>query len=67
MDREYKANRVVVRERLYRDAVERALGGAGKIRWVPAAHRWQLPWVPHTDFVVRCWRPARRAGEDENE
>ena len=35
LDGEYKANRVVVRERLYRDAVERALAGAGKIRWVP--------------------------------
>lgn len=32
---EYKTNKVVVRERLYRDAVEKALGSAGKIRWVP--------------------------------
>jgi modulator of FtsH protease HflK len=35
LDREYKANPAVVRERLYRDAVERALGGAGKVQWVP--------------------------------
>jgi membrane protease subunit HflK len=34
-DKEYRANPVVVRERLYRDAVERAIGGAGNIRWVP--------------------------------
>ena len=33
--REYKTNPVVVRERLYRDAVERALGSAGKVQWVP--------------------------------
>ena len=35
LDREYRANPVVVRERLYRDAVERAIGGAGNVRWVP--------------------------------
>ena len=35
LDREYRANQVVVRERLYRDAVERAIGNAGKVRWVP--------------------------------
>ena len=35
LDREYKVNPAVVRERLYRDAVERAIGGAGKIQWVP--------------------------------
>jgi membrane protease subunit HflK len=33
--REYRANRVVVRERLYRDAVERAVSAAGAVRWVP--------------------------------
>jgi membrane protease subunit HflK len=35
LDHEYRANPVVVRERLYRDAVEHALGTAGKVRWVP--------------------------------
>jgi membrane protease subunit HflK len=35
LDREYRANPVVVRERLYRDAVERAIGSAGNVRWVP--------------------------------
>lgn len=35
LDREYRANPVVVRERLYRDAVERAIGGASNVRWVP--------------------------------
>lgn len=35
LDREYRANPVVVRERLYRDGIERAIGSAGKVRWVP--------------------------------
>jgi membrane protease subunit HflK len=35
LSREYKNNPVVVRERLYRDAVERAIGRAGTVRWVP--------------------------------
>jgi len=35
LDREYRANPVVVRERLYRDAVDRALSSASQIRWVP--------------------------------
>jgi membrane protease subunit HflK len=35
LDREYRANPAVVRERLYRDAVDRALASASKIRWVP--------------------------------
>ncbi|HTX53052.1 MAG TPA: SPFH domain-containing protein [Candidatus Baltobacteraceae bacterium] len=35
LDREYRAQPAVVRERLYRDAVERAIGRAGTVRWVP--------------------------------
>lgn len=35
LDREYRANPVVVRERLYRDAVEQAISNAGHVRWVP--------------------------------
>lgn len=35
LDREYRTNPVVVRERLYRDAVETAIAAAGKVRWVP--------------------------------
>ena len=34
LDREYRANPAVVRERLYRDAIEKALGAAS-VRWVP--------------------------------
>jgi membrane protease subunit HflK len=33
--KEYHANPAVVRERLYRDAVERAIGSAGNVQWVP--------------------------------
>ena len=35
LDREYRTNPAVARERLYRDAVEKALNAAGKIQWVP--------------------------------
>lgn len=35
LHREYRANPTVVRERLYRDAIDRALGSAGEVRWVP--------------------------------
>ena len=35
LSREYRANPAVVRERLYRDAVERAISSAGALRWVP--------------------------------
>jgi membrane protease subunit HflK len=33
--KEYRTNPAVVRERLYRDAVETAIRGAGKVQWVP--------------------------------
>jgi modulator of FtsH protease HflK len=35
LDREYRANPQVVRERLYRDAIERAISAAGTVRWIP--------------------------------
>ena len=33
--REYRSSPAVVRERLYRDAVEKAIGHAGSVRWIP--------------------------------
>lgn len=33
--REYRANPRVVRERLYRDAIDRATGTAGSVQWIP--------------------------------
>jgi membrane protease subunit HflK len=35
LDREYRINPVVVRERLYRSAVETAIGACRSVRWVP--------------------------------
>jgi membrane protease subunit HflK len=35
LEREYRANPAVVRERLYRDALEKAIASAQAIRWVP--------------------------------
>lgn len=35
LDQEYRANPVVGRERLYRDAVDKAIGSAGTVQWVP--------------------------------
>jgi modulator of FtsH protease HflK len=34
LEREYRANPTVIRERLYRDAIEKAIGSAA-VRWVP--------------------------------
>jgi modulator of FtsH protease HflK len=35
LDAEYRANPGVVRERLYRDAVDKAISTAGMVRWIP--------------------------------
>ena len=35
LDREYRTNSAVIRERLYRDSVEKAIGSAAKVQWVP--------------------------------
>ena len=35
IDAEYRRNPAVVRERLYRDALDRALASAGSVRWIP--------------------------------
>jgi membrane protease subunit HflK len=39
LEREYRANPVVVRERLYRDAVEQAISKAGNVRLIPPPSR----------------------------
>ena len=43
LEREYRANPAVVRERMYRDAVEKAIAGARDVRWIPppAGSRYQ--------------------------
>ena len=57
LDQEYRANPVVVRERLYRDAVDRAIAAA-KVEWVPppVGDRYQ-------GFRVSLPPGARREGE----
>lgn len=35
LDREYRGNPAVVRERLYRNAVEKAIAAASSVRWIP--------------------------------
>jgi membrane protease subunit HflK len=35
LDKEYRANPIVVRERMYRDTIERVISRAGSVRWVP--------------------------------
>jgi hypothetical protein len=35
MAKEYRSSPAVVRERLYRDTVERAVAAAGQVRWIP--------------------------------
>jgi modulator of FtsH protease HflK len=35
LEREYRANPAVIRERLYRDAIEKAISSAGTVLWVP--------------------------------
>ena len=35
LNREYRSNPVVIRERLYREALDKAIGNAGDVRWVP--------------------------------
>lgn len=35
LDKEYRANPVVARERLYRDGIEKAFAKAGSVRWLP--------------------------------
>lgn len=37
LDKQYRANPGVVRERLYRDAIDGVFGAAGSVRWLPPA------------------------------
>lgn len=66
--REYGANPVVVRERLYRDAVEHAIAGALRVRWVPppAGGRYQGLRISLTPTEVGTSRaPSPTIGEGE--
>jgi modulator of FtsH protease HflK len=67
LDREYRANPVVVRERLYRDGVEKALAVAGNVRWVPppvggSYHGFRITLAPGGSGSAA--RPFRSGGEE---
>jgi membrane protease subunit HflK len=71
LDKEYRANSVVVRERLYRDGVERALGAAGNVRWVPppvggSYHGFRITLAP-PGGSGSTGRPFRGGGEEDDE
>jgi membrane protease subunit HflK len=64
LEHEYRLNPAVVRERLYRDAVERAISASSSVRWVPPPvggkyERFRIT-VPSTAA------PPVSAGEDED-
>ena len=63
LNKEYRANTMVVRERLYRDAVERALGRAGNVRWVPppvgGSYKGFRITLPESEASSRPARPVR--------
>jgi membrane protease subunit HflK len=71
LNKEYRANTVVVRERLYRDAVERALGRAGNVRWVPpptsGSYKGFRITLPESEAGSRPARPVRMAGGDDEQ
>jgi len=56
---QYRANPAVVRERLYRDAVERAVSMAGSVRWIP-------PPIGGTYKGFRITIPAGYGGSSED-
>ena len=63
LDHEYRANPMVVRERLYRDAVEHAIGSAGLVRWVPPPTGGR-----YSGFrITLAWPPSRSGAVDEDD
>jgi membrane protease subunit HflK len=62
LDREYRANPPVVRERLYRDAIERAIVAADHVQWIPPPAGGK-----YTGFrVTVCSGTARMSAVDED-
>jgi len=60
LEAQYRENTAVVSERLYRDAIERALGNAQKIRWVPPPSGGRY-------IGLRITIPPIEAGESPNQ
>ncbi len=72
LDKEYRANVVVVRERLYRDGVEWALGVAGNVRWIPppvgGSYRgFRITLSPGGSGASGSARSFRGGGEEDDE
>jgi len=71
LNKEYRANTAVVRERLYRDAVERALSKAGNLRWIPppvgGSYKGFRISLPEREASSRQGRPIRTAGGDDEQ
>jgi membrane protease subunit HflK len=64
LDHEYRGNPAVVRERLYRDAVERAISASSSVRWVPPPVGGKYEGFRIT--VPSTGRPARSVEDDED-
>jgi membrane protease subunit HflK len=71
LSKEYRASTTVVRERLYRDAVERAIGIAGSVRWVPppvgGSYKGFRITLPASEAGSRAARPNRFAGREDEQ
>jgi membrane protease subunit HflK len=70
LHREYSSSPVVVRERLYRDAVERALGHAKAVHWIPPqasgnGQHTRVMIAPDTAGARRLPTPPPSAGEED--
>ncbi len=66
-EKEYRADPGVVRERLYRDAVEKAINVAGGVRWVPSPegssyHGFRITVGPNSS-VTAVYGESGRTGE----
>ncbi|HEY3807254.1 MAG TPA: protease modulator HflK [Kofleriaceae bacterium] len=60
LERSYRENPAIVRERLYRDSVEAALGASGDVRWVPPPVGGR-----YTDFHVSIGAAGAGAEQDD--
>jgi membrane protease subunit HflK len=65
LHREYRSYPEVVRERLYRDAIENAIAAAGSVRWVPPPSGGGYRGLRITIGNASRSRPGLPAGEDD--
>lgn len=67
LNAEYRKNPGVVRERLYRDAVDKAIGAAAVVRWVPPPTKGTYRGFRITIRSARNGPPLPGAGDDEEQ